>query len=156
MSLAIRGNDFNFFFSTNKAKIELVERKWTRKSTLLVKLTSVIWPFWGSKKSFSGLFRTCFGVVQEVFGHCFWPWKAYFWGYFQLERLLNDPENQNFLSKICSFWHFWGVIFDHFGGRKSRFLDFFKVVLELFRKCLGIVFDLKRPTFGGIFSSKGR
>ena len=35
MSLAIRGNDFNFFFSTNKAKIELVDRKWTQKSTLL-------------------------------------------------------------------------------------------------------------------------
>jgi len=42
------------------------------------------------------------------------------------------------------------------GGLKSRFLDFFKVLLELFRKFLGIVFDLKRPTFGCIFSSKGR
>ena len=50
---------------------------------------------------------------------------------------------------------FWVVIFGHFGGQKSRFLDFFKVVLELFRKCLGIVFGLKRPTFGGILSSKG-
>ena len=29
MSLAIRGNDFNFFFSTNKPKIELADRKWT-------------------------------------------------------------------------------------------------------------------------------
>ena len=153
MSLAIRGNDFCKIFSTNKAKIVLVGRKWTQKSTLLARLASVIWPFWGSKKSFSG--RSCFAGVWEAFGHCFWPWKAYFWGYFQLERLLNDPENQNFLSKICSFWHFWGAIFDQFGGRKSRFLDFFKVVLELFRKCLGIVFDLKRPTFECIFSSKG-
>ena len=34
-----------------------------------------------------------------------------------------------------------------FGGQKSRFLDFFKFVLVLFRKCLGIVFSLKRPTF---------
>ena len=42
------------------------------------------------------------------------------------------------------FWPFW--------RSKSRFLDFFKVVLELFRKRLGIVFDLKRPTFGCIFS----
>ena len=46
--------------------------------------------------------------------------------------------------------------FDHFLGQKSHFLDFFKVVSELFRKCLGIVFDLKRPTFVCIFSSKGR
>ena len=63
MCLAIRGNDFNFFFSTSKPKIELVERKWTQKSTLLANLTPVIWPFWGSKKSFSGLFRSFFGVV---------------------------------------------------------------------------------------------
>ena len=33
------------------------------------------------------------------------------------------------------------------GGQKSRFLDVFEVVLELFRNRLGIVFDLKRPTF---------
>ena len=26
-------------------------------------------------------------------------------------------------------------------------IDFFKVVLDLFRKCLGIVFGLKRPIF---------
>ena len=43
----------------------------------------------------------------------------------------------------------------HFGGQKSRFMDFFKVVLELFRKCLGIVFGLKMPTFWSIFSLKG-
>ena len=51
-------------------------------------------------------------------------------------------------AKLTSvFWQFW--------GRKSHIRDFLKVVLELFRKCLGIVFDLKRPTFGCIFSSKG-
>ena len=42
------------------------------------------------------------------------------------------------------FWPFW--------GEKSRILDFSKVVLELFRKCLGIVIGLKRPTFELIFS----
>ena len=42
--------------------------------------------------------------------------------------------------------------FDHFGVKKSRFLDFLKVGLELFRSCLGIVFGLKRPTFRFIFS----
>ena len=69
--------------------------------------------------------------------------------------LINDPENRNFESKIWSFWPIWGVIFDHFGGQKSRFLDFFKVVLKLFRKCLGIVFGIKRRTFACSFSSKG-
>ena len=42
-------------------------------------------------------------------------------------------------------------ILDHFWGQKSRFLDFFKVVWELFRKCLGIVFRLK-PTFSPLGS----
>ena len=46
------------------------------------------------------------------------------------------------------------MIFDHFVGQKSCFLDFFEVVLELFRKFLSIVFGPKRPTFGCIFSSK--
>ena len=84
MCLAIRGNDFNFFFSANEPKIELVQRKWTQKSTLLANLTPVIWPFWGSKKSFSGLFRSFFRLVWEVFRHCFCLYKAYFWVYFQL------------------------------------------------------------------------
>ena len=37
--------------------------------------------------------------------------------------------------------------FDHFWGQKSRFLDFLKVGLELFRSCLGIVLGLKSLTF---------
>ena len=64
--------------------------------------------------------------------------------YFQLKRLINDPKNRNFWSKICSFWRFWGVRFDLFGSLKRGFLDFFKVVLELFSKCLGILLRLKR------------
>ena len=31
-------------------------------------------------------------------------------------------------------------------------MDFFKVVLELFRKCLGIVFGLKGPVFSPLGS----
>ena len=34
-------------------------------------------------------------------------------------------------------------------------IDFFKVVLDLFRKCLGFVFDLKGLTLGFILSFKG-
>ena len=49
-----------------------------------------------------------------------------------------------------------GGHFDHFQGQKSRFLGFLKVVLEMFRSCLGIIFGLKRPTFMCLFSSKGR
>ena len=63
MSLAIRGNTLKKKNGASKAILELVERKWTQKSTLLAKLTPVFWPFWGSKKSISGLFQSCFGVV---------------------------------------------------------------------------------------------
>ena len=59
MSLAIRGNDFCKLFGANKSKIVLVHRK----TTLWAKFTSAFWTFWGSKKSFSGLFESCFGVV---------------------------------------------------------------------------------------------
>ena len=62
-----------FFFQSNKPKIELVGRKLTQKATLFARLTSVISPIWGSKKSFSGLFRNFFWVFLEVFRHCFRP-----------------------------------------------------------------------------------
>ena len=46
------------------------------------------------------------------------------------------------------FWPFW--------WSKSRSLDFLKVVLEMLRSWLGIIFGFKRPTFTCILSSKGR
>ena len=135
---------------------------------------SPVWHTWfchfGDPKVVFELFRSFFIVFWEVFRHCFGLKKGYFWLYLQLKRLISDPENRNYLSKNCWFCLFWGVIVDHCGDRKSRFVDFFKVVLELFRhcfslekayfwefqwtfsklfwNCLGNVFDLKRPTFG--------
>ena len=63
MCLAIRGKAIKKNIGVNEAILELVERKLTQKSTLFVKLTPVFWLFWGSKKSISGLFQSCFGVV---------------------------------------------------------------------------------------------
>ena len=63
MSLAIKGNDLSKFFDANKAILVLVDRKWTTKLTLFAKLTSVFCPYWGQKKSFSGLFQSFSGVV---------------------------------------------------------------------------------------------
>ena len=80
-----------------------------------------------------------------MFGLRFWPQRANFWVYFEVQRSINNL--QRFCVKNLLILAELRVIFDHFGGQKSRFLDFFKVVLELFRKCLGIVFGLKRPTF---------
>ena len=66
MSLAIRGNAFKIFFSANEPKIELVQRKWTQKSTLLANLTPVIWPFEGQKSRFLDFFA----VFLEFFRKC--------------------------------------------------------------------------------------
>ena len=43
MSLAIRRNDFFNFGGANEAVLVLVDRTFTGKTTLLAKLTSVIW-----------------------------------------------------------------------------------------------------------------
>ena len=43
----------------------------------------------GSKKSISRLFQSCFGLVREVCGLCFWPKMAYFLVYFELQRCIN-------------------------------------------------------------------
>ena len=56
MPLAIRGNDLKIFFMTNKPKIELIDRKWTQKSTLFCHF-DVIFDHFGFKNSFSGDFR---------------------------------------------------------------------------------------------------
>ena len=66
--------------------------------------------------------------------------------YFQLERLINDLENVNFRSNFDPRRGSFSTI----SGQKTRFLDFFKVVLELFRNYLRIVFDVK-GSFSGVF-----
>ena len=51
------------------------------------------------------------------------------------------PKFKNVWSKISSFWGFSGVIFDHFGDQKNRFLDFSNLVWS----CLGSVWALFSP-----------
>ena len=59
------------------------------------------------------------------------------------------------LSKADNFTRAGMVVFGNFQGQKSRFLDILKIVLEMFWKCLSIIFDLKKLTFWCIYSSKG-
>ena len=64
-----------------------------------------------------------------MFRNCFWPKKVYFWVYFQLQKLTNDPKN----GKCQKFAHFGG-----FDGSFLTFLRVKKVLIwsfsELFRK----------------------
>ena len=46
----------------------------------------------------------------------------------------------------------WHSFFGYFARQKSHFLAFFKGILELFGKCLGIFFGLKRLAFGCIWA----
>ena len=55
---------------------------------------------------------------------------------------------------FCQNFTLWDGNFGQFAGKKSYFLAFFKNILELFRKCLGIVFVLRRPSFWCIYTSK--
>ena len=73
--------------------------------------------------------------------------------YFQLKRLINKHEKGDLRSKFCSFDRFEGS-FLAFLSFESRILNIFKLVLELFRKCLCIVFGLKRPTLGVFLALK--
>ena len=101
--------------------------------------------FLGFLKVVLEMFRSCLGII------------------FRLKRLtfgcIFSSKCRYMTSKIKIFGQnlaLWEGHFDHFQGQKSRFLGFLKVVLEMFRSCLGIIFGLKMPTFSYIFSSKGR
>ena len=87
-------------------------------------------------KLFKNYLRTVFSLNKNVLLGVFSACKVYKW-----------PQKSTFVSKFDPLLTYSGVIFGHFRGRKSCILDFFKVVWELFRKCLGIVLGLKRPTF---------
>ena len=108
--------------------------------------------FQGQKSRFRGflnvvleMFRSCLGIIFGLKMPTF--------------SFIFSSKGRYMTSKIkilCQNLALWEGHFDHFQGQKSRFLGFLKVVLEMFRSCLGIIFGLKMPTFSCIFSSKGR
>ena len=108
--------------------------------------------FQGQKTRFLGflkvvleMFRSCLGIIfglKRLTFKCIFSSK----GWYLTSKI------KNFGQKLA----LWEGHFHHFGGQKSRFLDFLKVVLEMLRSWLGIIFGFKRPTFMCIFSSKGR
>ena len=67
--------------------------------------------------------------------------------HFQFERLINDRKKRGFCQNLDNDI----VIFDQFGGQKNRFLDFFKVLLELFS--VKELFLTIKCQFLGVFSA---
>ena len=81
--------------------------------------------FW----TFSKLVWTCLGSVCSLF----LTLKGLLLFLFSIPKVDKWSQKSKFYVKICSFWRFWGDIFDHFACWKSSFPYFFKVVLKLFR-----------------------
>ena len=52
-------------------------------------------------------------------------------------------QNRNFWLIICSLWPFRVVIFDQFGGLKSRSLDFISAVFRYIRSVEALFLVLK-------------
>ena len=100
---------------------------------------------------FSKLFGSCFKIVWALFLDSEGPYLRVV----STQILFGDHQNRHFWVKFWPFFQNWYPWFGHFGVQKSRFFDFLKVGLELFRSCLGIIFGLKSLTFRCIFSSKG-
>merc|ERR1711923_307945 len=116
------------------------------------KLVPVIWPFWGPKKSLFDFLNVVLELFRSGLGIIFGIKMPTF-------SCIFSSKGRYMTSKIkivCQKFALGEGHFDHFGVQKSRFLDFLKVVLELFRSYFGIVLGLKWPTFRCIYSSKGR
>ena len=71
MSLTIGMNDFCKFLGANKAKIDLVGRKWTQKYATFGQVDTHVLAILGFNKvdfsTFSKLFWTCLGSVWALF-----------------------------------------------------------------------------------------
>ena len=115
-------------------------------------LRGSFWPFSGSKTRFLDFLKVGLELFRSYLGIVWGLRKRFF-------RCIFSSKGRYMTSKIKIFGQnlaLWEGHFDHFQGQKSRFLGFLKVVLEMFRSCLGIIFGLKMLTFSCIFSSKGR
>ena len=112
--------------------LELVDRKWIQKTTLFATMISVFWRIWRSKKSYSGLFRSCFGVVYEVFMLCVWTLKSNFC-VFSARKFDKWPLKLKISVKNLLILGAFRGLFDNYGAKKIAIWTNSK----LFRKCLG-------------------
>ena len=114
-------------------------------------ILAVLWGYFYHFVSQKSRFRQFFKVFFELFKEClfFFTQKSKFWFYFQLKRLIHDPEFGDFRSNMWSFWRFWRAVLTILGGHKVVFCTF-QSCSGVFRKCFGILLGLNRPTSGSI------
>ena len=72
-------------------------------------LDMLIFGLFGAKKLISRLFQSCFAVVEKLFGHCLWTYKASFQQYFQLQSSRNKLKKQDFLPNFGP-WHCQSIL----------------------------------------------
>ena len=136
-----------FDFSIGKAD------KCQRKSDFHSK-KCLFWRFCGVIFTISWVKKVVFGSFSKFFSSClrnvcFFMQKSKFWFYFQLKRLIHDPEFGDLRSNMWSFWRFWRAVLTILGGDKVVFCTF-QSCSGVFRKCFGIILALNRPTSGSI------
>ena len=125
-------------------KSKLLVKNWPSERVILTILGAKKVVFWTLEVVLE-MFRSCLGIIfglKRLTFECIFSSKGRY--------LTSKIKNVGQKLALCEGY------FDHFGGPKSRFFDFFKVVLEMLRSWLSIIFGFKRPTFMYIFSSKGR
>ena len=136
MSLANRGNDFNFFYEPNKAIWELKNRKWVQKSTIfgqidirvlaILRVQKVVSNFFGEKTQY--FFSFIFLNVFRYQG----TWFLFFSG---PNKAILELKNQKWVQKLTIFDQIDIHVLAILGVQKVVFWTFSK----LFKTCLGSI-----------------
>ena len=98
------------------------------------------------KKSYSGLFLSFLELFMKSWGFLF-GLKRLTLAFIFKKKDHYDLGNRVFDQNWNHFWFSEGPLWPS-SGSKNLILDFFKVMFELFRNCLGIFFGPTRPIFG--------
>ena len=104
----------------------------------------MLWPICVPKSRFFD-FISFVGVDSKYIKALFLALKGLLSVYFQLQRFINDPENHVILAVLTSHFNIVEL--------KKVVLDLLKLFMAFCKKCLGIVFSLKRPTCISLFSA---
>ena len=123
------------YFQLQKFISEPQNRDFQSKYDLLLTSESVIFGHFGVKKvvflTFLKLFWRCLGSVMALFSVL----KGQLLRVFSAPKVPNWPRNWDYQSKFDPLLTSERVIFGNFWGKQSRFVDFFRVVPEVFGHC---------------------
>ena len=137
-TMSMRGTIFSLFWLEPKELLKFqLQGGW---GLFLIKILAIFKVFWQ-------LFQTVWAFFLEH--------KRSASIQYQLQKYLSTNKARSFdkilATVIRLFWHFYNL-----QDRKNRYLEFFRVPLELFEKAFIVVFELNNSPFDFIFSLKLR